>query len=151
MTSCGALPASVEGTSAGAPEEHRCVRCGTAYLPFRRGVPCPSCGVPSTSESGIVPAVLDAYARNLRDTGRPIPLTIQVATLWDDYLYRGLFFLKAVDGRRPRESEGSVIARMVESFGRQTKVESLLLLDRHGQVQYSSGPHRSSLQPNACP
>ncbi|OGS62108.1 MAG: hypothetical protein A3K59_03550 [Euryarchaeota archaeon RBG_19FT_COMBO_69_17] len=114
MTSCGALPASVEGTSAGAPEEHRCVRCGTAYLPFRRGVPCPSCGVPSTSESGIVPAVLDAYARNLRDTGRPIPLTIQVATLWDDYLYRGLFFLKAVDGRRPRESEGSVIARMVE-------------------------------------
>lgn len=114
MTSWDALPAAVEGTLAGAPEEHRCGRCGTAYLPFRRGVPCPSCGVPSTSESGIVPAVLDAYARNLRDTGRPIPLTIQVATLWDDYLYRGLFFLKAVDGRRPRESEGAVIARMVE-------------------------------------
>jgi len=38
------------------------------------------------------------------------------------------------------ENDRSLIAQMVESFGRQADVDSVLLLDRHGQVQYSSGP-----------
>jgi len=37
------------------------------------------------------------------------------------------------------ENDRSLIGEMVEGFGRQTRVESLLILDRHGQVRYSSG------------
>ncbi len=38
------------------------------------------------------------------------------------------------------ENDRSLIAEMVQSFGRQTSVESVMLLDRHGEVRYSSGP-----------
>ncbi len=38
------------------------------------------------------------------------------------------------------ENDRSLIAEMVQSFGRHTSVESVMLLDRHGEVRYSSGP-----------
>ena len=95
-------------------EEPRCGRCGAAFLAFRRGVPCPSCGVPSDREAPIVRAVLRAYAENVRILGRPVPSTIRVANTWDDYLYRGLFFLKALDSRRPRETDEAVVDRILQ-------------------------------------
>jgi two-component system NtrC family sensor kinase len=38
------------------------------------------------------------------------------------------------------ENDRTLIARMVASFGRQARVERILLLDRTGQPRYSSGP-----------
>jgi PAS domain S-box-containing protein len=38
------------------------------------------------------------------------------------------------------ENDRSLIAKMIESFGRQPRVESVVLLDRTGTVRYSSGP-----------
>ena len=36
-----------------------------------------------------------------------------MGSTWDDYLWRGLFFLKAIDGRGSRETEDAVIERLV--------------------------------------
>ena len=93
--------------------DYRCVRCGTPFLPFRSGVPCPACAIPADGEAPIVPAVLRAYEENVSRYGAGVPPTITVGTLWDDYLFRGLFFLKALDGRRPRESEEAVLGRSI--------------------------------------
>jgi PAS domain S-box-containing protein len=38
------------------------------------------------------------------------------------------------------ENDRSLIARMIDSFGHQPRVESVVLLDRTGTVRYSSGP-----------
>jgi PAS domain S-box-containing protein len=38
------------------------------------------------------------------------------------------------------ENDRSLIARMIQSFGTQPRVENVVLLDRHGVVQYSSAP-----------
>lgn len=38
------------------------------------------------------------------------------------------------------ENDRTLIARMVDSFGRQTRVDQVMLLDRRGIVRYSSGP-----------
>jgi hypothetical protein len=99
----------------GTPRDYRCDRCGTEFLPFRSGVACPSCSVPAGEELPIVHAVFEAYAANLDRFGTGVPPTIAVGSLWDDYLYRGLFFLRALDGRRPRESEESVLERALTS------------------------------------
>lgn len=93
--------------------DYRCMRCKTPFLPFRSGVPCPSCARPADAELPIVAAVLRTYAENLARHGAGVPPTITVGTTWDDYLFRGLFFLRALDSRRPRESEETVLARSV--------------------------------------
>ena len=104
----------MEGFPVRGSADARCRRCGTPFLAFRRGVPCPSCGIPSDDAVPIVDAVLRTYEENMRATGRPIPAMIRVQSLWDDYLYRGLFLLKALDGRRPRESEEAVLTRLTD-------------------------------------
>lgn len=38
------------------------------------------------------------------------------------------------------ENDRSLIARMIESFGRQPGIDRILLLDRRGIVRYASGP-----------
>ena len=38
------------------------------------------------------------------------------------------------------ENDRSLIARMVQSFGRQTRVANVMLLDRHGVLKFSSAP-----------
>lgn len=38
------------------------------------------------------------------------------------------------------EKDRTLIAKMIESFGRQADIESVLLLDRSGRIQFSSGP-----------
>ncbi len=102
-----------------APEvELRCPACGTAFLAFVEQVPCPSCGRPADGIDDIVAAALLAYAENHRLYGRAIPPVIRVQTLWDDYLYRALFFLKALDDRAPRDSEEAVVERTLEALTR---------------------------------
>ncbi|HLE54672.1 MAG TPA: hypothetical protein VI999_05500 [Thermoplasmata archaeon] len=102
-----------------APEsEPRCPACGTAFLAFVERVPCPSCGRPADDADDIVALALLAYAENHRLYGRAIPPVIRVQTLWDDYLYRALFFLKALDDRAPRESEEAVLERTLDALMR---------------------------------
>ncbi len=43
------------------------------------------------------------------------------------------------------ENDRSLIAEMVDSFGRQPRVSSVLLLDRHGRAQYAGGPDAASV------
>jgi len=62
-----------------------------------------------------------------------------IETARDTSLGQGELIREALE-HQMIENDRSLIGRMVESFGRQTKVESLLILDRHGQVRYSSGP-----------
>ena len=38
------------------------------------------------------------------------------------------------------ENDRSLIGRMIETFGRQPRVERVMLLDRHGVLRYSAGP-----------
>src|SRR5271157_2819616 len=39
------------------------------------------------------------------------------------------------------ENDRTLIARMISSFGRQARVEQVLVLDRNGIERYASGPH----------
>lgn len=43
------------------------------------------------------------------------------------------------------ENDRSLIARMVQSFGRQSRVKHVLLLDRFGAERYSSGPRQAAI------
>ncbi len=98
----------------GAPSgEPRCGRCGTAFLVFREGIPCPRCASPASGTSRIIEAVLQAREDHVRAFGSPVPPTFEVRNLWDDYLYRGLFFLRAYDDRGTRETAQAVIDRVV--------------------------------------
>lgn len=97
-------------------EEPRCLSCGMAYLAYRPGLPCPGCGRPSTESSDVVAESLRMYDENVRLYGRPIPPVIAVRSLRDDYLYRALFFLKALDERGPRESEERVVGRSLDAL-----------------------------------
>lgn len=92
-------------------EEPRCPTCGTHFLAYVKATPCPGCGRTATADSAIVADALRAYAENERLYGRPLPPLIRVQSLHDDYLYRALFFLKALDERGPRETEESVVLR----------------------------------------
>ncbi len=104
-----------------APEnEPRCPGCGTAFLVFAESVPCPGCGRPADGLDDIVGAALRAYAENHRLYGRGLPPVIRVQTLRDDYLYRALFFLKALDDRGPRDSEEAVVERTLEALAAAT-------------------------------
>ncbi len=44
------------------------------------------------------------------------------------------------------ENDRSLIGRMVESFGRQPQVRTVLLLDREGKARYEGGPGASSVE-----
>lgn len=85
-----------------------------AFLAFREGVPCPSCGVPSDGFVPIVESVLRAYEDNVRAHGQPVPATLHVENLWDDYVYRGLFLLRALDSRPTRETEDALLSRVAD-------------------------------------
>lgn len=100
-----------------APEnESRCPACGAAFLAFAEATPCPGCGRPADGDADIVPAALRAYEENHRLYGHAIPPVIRVQTLWDDYLYRALFFLKALDDREPRTSEEAVVDHTLDAL-----------------------------------
>ncbi len=43
-----------------------------------------------------------------------MPPTFEVRNLWEDYLYRGLFFLRAYDARGTRETAQTVIDRSLD-------------------------------------
>jgi PAS domain S-box-containing protein len=49
------------------------------------------------------------------------------------------------------ENDRSLIARMIESFGRQARIERVALLDRHGTERFSSGPRAASPPSPAYP
>lgn len=95
----------------------RCPSCGTRFLAFQRTTPCPGCGTAVPGDPAIVGEALRTYAANRKAYGRPIPPVIRIQSLRDDYLYRGLFFLKALDERRAHETEEDVIARSLEGLG----------------------------------
>ncbi len=92
----------------------RCSRCGTRFLPFRGGDACPGCSLPAKEHLPIVEAALQAYGENCKIHGDAVPPVIEVRDLWDDYLYRALFFLKALDRRRPRETEEQILRESLE-------------------------------------
>lgn len=95
------------------PREHRCAGCGATFVAFRRALPCPACGRSAGEPAPILDKVLQTYEENLRAHGAPVPPTFEVRDIWDDYLYRGLFFLRAYDSRGPRDTADSVISRML--------------------------------------
>lgn len=97
--------------------ETRCPSCGSRFLAFLRVTPCPGCGAANPGSSDIVAEVLRTYAANVRDYGRPIPPVIHIRSLRDDYLYRALFFLKALDERRATETDEEIMARSLETLG----------------------------------
>lgn len=54
-------------------------------------------------------------------------------------LSQGELILAALE-HQMMENERNLIARMIENFGRQPRVEQVMLLDRYGVERYSSGP-----------
>jgi len=93
--------------------EHRCAGCGATFVAFRRALPCPVCGRTAGESAPILDTILRAYDENVRAHGAPVPPSFEVRDAWDDYLYRGLFFLRAYDSRGPRDTAETVIARML--------------------------------------
>jgi len=70
--------------------------------------------LPAAEHLPIVEAALEAYEENLRAHGNAVPPFIEVRGLWDDYVYRALFFLKALDRRRPRDTEEQILREHLE-------------------------------------
>lgn len=101
-------------------DEPRCPACGTRFLAYKNATLCPGCHRAMAADSGIVAEALRVYADNERTYGRAIPPVIRVQSLRDDYLYRALFFLKALDDRGPHETEESVILRSLEALATAT-------------------------------
>ncbi len=110
----------MEGASAAPNPDPRCPSCGTPFLGFREHTPCPSCRRPADGTCDIVAVALRTYTANHRAYGQAIPPVIHIQSPWDDYLYRGLFFLKALDDRAPHESEEAVVDRTLDAVAATT-------------------------------
>lgn len=101
-------------------DDPRCPGCGTHFLVYKDPTACPGCGRPASADSGIVADALRTYEENEREYGRALPPVIRVQCLRDDYLYRALFFLKALDDRGSHETEEAVIERSLASLATAT-------------------------------